>query len=658
MADLLAIGTSGVLAHQTLLSTTSNNISNVSTEGYYRQSTQVYTNNINQGCGRTETTRVIDTYNQRELLRDNAQVGYYDTIKSSLSTIDTLLSDSATGLSSSITDLFASIQSANSNPTSVANRNELLGSCETFVNKVNTLSSNIEQEYLDTNQKIEETVATINQLLDGIYTMNQQIAKGAGQGDSSSYLQMMDERDRLISELSNYMDIKTVKQDSGATLVNLTSGQTLVLNDGCAQLAVSVSSLDDSEYGLKFTYGGQYTSLKTDVGGKLGGYFEACSNLKKVQSQLGKIALTLADSLNQQNKNGLTLENKVGGDIFTLPTQNVTSTSTTATMTMDFIPGKSSNITGNDYLFTVGAGNTYTLYEKIDGEFVEKETGNITGNNLTFEEYGFSISINGTLATNDKFLVQPTIDFGNTFDAIITHPEDLAFASVVRGSQNSQNQGNATIALNGVTNTDANSAFTIDAQDRISLNTDAPTKIVVDDNANYQVYDANNNLIGTAPQSTNGQNIMANLVDAGGNLVFADAATYPGYDFSISGVVKTGDSFSIELNTDGFADNSNGILMQDLEQAKLVQGQTNRTISESYSALVSDVGTDIKVATINYDAAVAKQEQTKTLNESVSGVNLDEEASNLVRFQQCYSASAKIISAAQTVFDSLLGAMG
>ena len=123
-------------------------------------------------------------------------------------------------------------------------------------------------------------------------------------------------------------------------------------------------------------------------------------------------------------------------------------------------------------------------------------------------------------------------------------------------------------------------------------------------------------------------------------------------------MIKSGDNFSIEINLNGFADNSNGILMQDIEQAKIVNGTVNKTAAESYSSLVSTVGTNVKIANINLEAATAKQEQSKTLTESAKGVNLDEEAANLVRFQQSYAASAKIISAAQTIFDSLMGALG
>ena len=268
MADLLKIGTSGVLAQQQLLQTTSNNISNVNTAGYSRQENIIYTNVINQGCGYVQTRRVLDNYAERELLRDNASVSYYSALTEGLSNVDKILSDSSTGLSPVVTELFGNIQSANNNPTSVANRNELQSSVELTVQRINTISSNIQTEYRTANNKIVEAVDKVNQLLDGIYKMNGQLISSASRGaDSSSYLQMQDERDRMITELSTYLDIKTVAQPNGSLYVNMASGQTLVLGDGCAKLFAEPSQLDESSYELKFTYGNSKTTLKQDVGG-------------------------------------------------------------------------------------------------------------------------------------------------------------------------------------------------------------------------------------------------------------------------------------------------------------------------------------------------------------------------------------------------------
>lgn len=708
MSDLLKIGTSGVLAQQTMLQTTSNNISNVSTVGYSRQETIIYTNILDQGCGETTTRRCINTYAQKELLIDNANVSYYNARMEGLSAVDSLLSDSNTGLASSITDLFTTIQSANTDPTSIANRNELMGSIDTFAQKVNTISQNIQEQYLTANKKIEENVANINQLLDGIYKMNSNIIKSSNNKDSAAYLQMQDERDRLVTELSQYLDIKTVPQDDGSCYVNMNSGQTLVLKDGCATLGLKQSTLDNTSYQLTITYNTQNsnsTILNPAVGGSLGGYFEACDSLKDVQRETGKLAWALADKLNTQNKSGLTLTNNLGSDIFTVA-KNVACTSSASNvtgMTMSLMDGYGSNVTGNDYVVKYNSDNsgsdTWSVFEKKDGNLVELKPEELGFENddemqdafkmadpddsktIALKAIGIEFTINGNpkdVSEDVEYLAQPTLNLGYSFNDAVTKPEDLAFSSVIRCNQNSQNMGNATIALNGVTNT-LNNIFNISENtNTISLGNDAPVQVEIDTNGNYIVKNSAGEVLGMADAGTKGQNILANLYNAEAEETGADGkvlsykladpkvAVYkdyeegkvPGFDFSISGTVKGGDKFSIEINTNGSADNSNGILMQNIEQQTIVNGNVNRTVMDSYAYIVSDVGTELKVSQINLEAAEAKQEQSSNLVESAKGVELNEEASNLVRFQQSYAASAKIISAAQTIFDALISAVG
>jgi flagellar hook-associated protein 1 FlgK len=666
MADLLTIGTSGVLTHQTLLQTTSNNISNVNTKGYSRQDNVVYTNQTDQGTGVTTTRRVINEYAERELLRDNASVGYYTAKMDGLSSIDQIMSDKSTGLSSSITDLFGCIQSANTNPTSVANRNELMGSIGNFNNRINNLGSNIQQQYLTANEKICETVDKINQLLKGIHSMNSSILSATGSHENSaSYLQMLDERDSLITELSSYIDIKTVQLDSGVVNVNMISGQTLVLGDGCAQLSAEQSVLDNANYSLRLSYGGGYTTLKTSVGGELQGYFDSCEQLKDLQRQLGQMVWALTDKLNVQNNAGMTLVNTVGSDIYGLPEVMVTGTSRTSTMTMSFIEGKGSNVTANDYMIAFGDANTYEVYE-VKGDNVTKIKDGVLPaavggkHELEFEDLGFKVKLNGTPARYDQFLVQPTMDVAIDLKTVINKPEDLGLASVIRGNQDANNMGNAVFKLNGVTSTIAGSAFDIDAtQDTITLKDTAPVNIYINSDGNYEVQDKNGNVIGIALANTNGTNILENLQvsETDATKIYTDVNSFPGYDFSITGTIHKGDKYFVEINTNGSADNSNGILLQNIEQAKIVKDTINKTATEFYSGMVSEVGTVLQVSQINFDASNAKKEQSELLALSSRGVELNEEAANLVKFQQCYAACAKVINAAQTIFDSLISAI-
>jgi flagellar hook-associated protein 1 FlgK len=668
MSDMLKIGTSGVLAQRAMLQTTSNNISNVNTEGYSRQRTIIRTNILDQGAGFNTTSRILNTYAERELLRDNARVGYYTAKTEAITTIDSMLSSDATGLNPVISDLFASIQGANSAPTELSSRNSLMGNLEVFTNRVNSIGNNIQEQYLTNNRKIEESVTRVNDLLQSIYKFNSQIVEASTDTSSAAYLQMQDQRDHLITELSEIIDIKTVEQPNGSCYVNMASGSTLVLGDGCATIMVEPSSLDETEYHLGLTYNADngYTLLSDDVGGKLGGYFDAGDELRETQRNLGKVAVALADSLNKQNKSGITLENKAGDALFNLPETRVFTRSATCGMTMSFMEGYASNVTGKDYLIKINNDGTYTLNEKNGSELTEIFQGNVDDLNgtITIPDLGFQVEVSGVPAAGDEFLIQPTANVSYNLSLKINRPEDFALASVIRGSEDSQNLGNATISIDGVTNTDALSAFSMTPSDSINgavFATGAPVRVVINAAGNYEVYDASDNIIGTTLASTKGGNILANMlsdVNDPDSLVFGDAGTYPGFDFSITGTVRNGDSFVIELNTNGFADNSNGILMQNLEQAQLVQGRINQTVSAAYSDMVSDLGSTISVSNVNLEAATAKRDQTLTITEESSGVDLNEEASNLVRYQQCYQACARIISVSQTVFDSLLSALG
>lgn len=130
--------------------------------------------------------------------------------------------------------------------------------------------------------------------------------------------------------------------------------------------------------------------------------------------------------------------------------------------------------------------------------------------------------------------------------------------------------------------------------------------------------------------------------------------TYMGIAVDLNGVPETGDRFTLDFNQDASSDNRNALDMVDVEQARVLNGGTARVI-DAYGELVETAGIESNTARINSEAARAVLDQTQTLRDSVSGVNLDEEASNLIRFEQFYQANAQVISVARNLFDTLIG---
>ncbi|MGL5994789.1 MAG: flagellar basal body rod C-terminal domain-containing protein, partial [Aeromonas sobria] len=240
--------------------------------------------------------------------------------------------------------------------------------------------------------------------------------------------------------------------------------------------------------------------------------------------------------------------------------------------------------------------------------------------------------------------------------------EDLALASPLKAQKATNNVGSADIKLGGVFNTGAGSGFGANA-----LSPTAPQVVKIDASGNYQVFQANGTtLIGTAPASSKGQNLMSTIVNPfpAGTAVYANPTQTPGYEFSITGTAKANDSFTLSYNTNGFADNSNGLALAELQNKDLVRKSTNggttndkMTFNEAYSGLVMAVGNNTSQAKTLLKANESKLIQSTGIYESVSGVNLEEEAANLIRFQQSYAASAQVVSTAKTIFDTLLSSV-
>ena len=662
-SDLLSIGSSGVLAQQKLLWTTSNNITNINTQGYTRQSTTLYTNTTGLGVGMSQTNRLLDLYAQAEVRRDTSEFKYYQSAYNQLATTDQLLSDDANSISKALNNYFKAFQSANESPNTDASRESLMSQIKGISNRFQTISSSLNKQYTTINNKVEGEVKSINDLLSGVNELNQQIAKSGGNTDGTE-LNLVDQRDELISQLSEKMDIRTVAQSNGTMLVNLSTGQSLVLAGGAASLSVMQGNPDVTQTGLQLTIGTSKASLDTAVGGALGGLYEARDGLQPVQREVGQLAVALSDAMNSQNKLGMTLNNQLGSDLFTLPTSkglpDANNTGTGA-ISVAFMAGKGSDVTPNDFEVKFTSGTGFEVY-MLDGDTKSLVTSGSTPPSLfQMPNYGIEFTVSGAPATGDSLLLQPTKDAASNISVAISRGEDIALAASVKTSAAANNYGTAKISLAGVYNTGAGSNFTSS-----SLQAAAPHTVKLDGAGNYEVYDggAPATLLGVAPAASKGQNLFANMeLPLGGPKSYTDVKVLPGFDVNVSGIAKANDQFSIGFNTNGFSDNYNGLALANLQTQDMVRkgsssaADNKMTFNEGFSATVSSLGSSVSSLKTNSDAAEAKQTQSLDRFNSEAGVNMDEEAANLVRFQQAYAASAQVITTARAVFDTLLSAV-
>lgn len=663
-SDLLGIGTSGVMAQQRLLQTTSNNIVNVNSQGYVRERTLIYTNANGLGTGDMLTERVINAYAQGEVRRDTSAFYASSTRYQQLANTDTLLGDTSNSVGAAISSYFEGFHTANEAPADISGRKTTLSGLSGMVNRFHTLSAQLDKQTDTINTTIEDEAKRVNSLINSINDLNQAIIRT--QGTPEENLMLFDQRDEAIRQLSEKMEIRTVPQDNGSMLVNMSTGHSLVLNGSVAQLSVVPGNPDARESELQLVMDPNKVALNDkDIGGGIGGLFSARNDLEPAKRELGQLAAAMADAMNQQNRLGMDLDNELGGDLFSLGTSDglpYSQNTGNAAAKVSFVPGKGTEVTTFDYEVQFSSATGYEVFSvDKDGNRTSLATGTTPPATVQVAGHGIQFDLSGTPAAGDRILLQPTKRAAAGLDQLVTRAEDLALASPLKADKGKNNFGSGEIKLTGITNTGAGSGFGTNSLDPAS-----PQVVKIDGSGNYQVYAADGTtLIGVAPAASKGQNLMAALENPlGGPKVYATPTQTPGYEFSITGKVEANDSFTLSYNTDGFADNANGLALAELQNKDLVRKSSNAgtsndkmTFNEAYSSLVTGVGNTTSQAKSQLKADETKLTQSRGIFESVSGVSLEEEAANLIRYQQSYAASAQIVSTAKTIFDTLLSSV-
>ncbi|MCY7294543.1 flagellar hook-associated protein FlgK [Alteromonas sp. a30] len=698
MIDLFTVASSGLNASSQLLNTAGKNIANVNTPGYIRERTYHVTQELG-GVGRATTERVLDTFAQDQHRRDVSVLGLADTFASKTNQVDNIFANEANSLSGAMSRFFGAMQTATDEPTNVAARQLVLGQAESMMGQFATMEKFLNSKQDEINDELTTTISRANELIQNISTLNNQIRTTQFNNQDAEPGALKNQLDQSILELAELTSIHTRDNGDGTTLVNLTSGQSLVLEDGSFNLFELTGDPDLERRDLTLATPDESINIQLaepNVGGKIGGLFKFRDEvLEPTRREIGQIALSMTDALNQQNRLGMDLDGQLGSNIFTLPTfQSLNyANNSAATLLVNgrVSEGGHSSLTSADYQVTIDAVNAgptldvTVAFLNPDGSPVLDTSGNpitqtLTGvttgaGNFTPVNGGIELEFpnGGAYAVGDRFLMQPTKEAAAQIEVSMTRPEDLALASPIRIESDINNLGDVTIINSVVSNTNVDTAAPFDANasafdgaggisNGVGVG-NAPARIVFTSPDTFEVQDAGGAVITTVAGATNLDSVMAQA-QASGGWPFGAFPDYPGYDFSIQGVPKAGDTFNINFNTNGTDDNRNGLALSDLQsQDTMVRdsgsGSSNLiSFQEAYSTIVSDIGETAATAQVSQGAATAIERQSRDLFESTSGVNLDEEAANLIRFQQAYSASARVLSTAQSLFETILSSVG
>ncbi|MES2489346.1 MAG: flagellar hook-associated protein FlgK [Pseudomonadota bacterium] len=536
MTDMISSGVSALQAYSQALNTVSNNIANANTVGYSRQQATLQSNVVG-GVEVSGIRRFTDGLVVSRSLSDQSSFSRLDTFSTMASRVDGLLSGKSSGLSAPLQKFFTAMSGVASDPQSTSARQTLLSAASNLSSQFSDLQGQLDGMNAEINSQLTQSVSQINQAAQSIAQLNNSIALAQGSGQSANDL--LDQRDRLITQISQNLGISTVPQTDGSMNVFTAGGQALVLGGTSQSLKLVPNTYGNGD--LEISIGNPAVNINSQVsGGVIGGLMDVRSQLiVPTQNKLGAIAAGLTQALNAQHTQGVDQNGQIGGNFFATISGSASAANTNA--------GSSAVSVGLTDVGQIGNNNYVLRYDGSNWNLSDASTGaavTMTGAGTAsnpFVAAGMSFQVSGSAASGDSFLVQPLNHAAGQMQVAITDPAKIAAASAsALGTSGSGNNGNANL-LSG---------------------------------------------------------IGANGVLSGGTV----------------------------------------------------------SITAANIALVSQTGNLSQQISTRRDAAQAIQQQTKSDLDSVAGVNLDEEAADLLRYQQAYQAAAQVISMARDMFQTLLSA--
>jgi flagellar hook-associated protein 1 FlgK len=489
---------------------------------------------------------------------------------------------------------------------------------QNYSSQLSTYGAGIESQ-------IGGAVTQINTLSSGIAALNAQIAAGlASTGQTPNTL--MDQRDLMLDQLSQYVTVNTAKQADGSMNVYIGSGQPLVIGGTSQALTAIQDPYNASQHNIGIVTGGSTADITSEIsGGTLGGLLAVRSQvLQPVQNTLGQFSVGLATLVNQAQQAGLDLTGAAGKPMFAIgPVLTTPASTNTGAATITVGRTSLSSMTADDYTLRQ-TGGTWQLTDKTTGQVVTM-TGAGTGAS-PFIAAGVSIVVGGGAPANgDRFLIQPTAGAAASLSLLLTSPAQIAAGSSIQTTAAAANTGTGAASASVVSNPNAWVSGTY--------------KISFTSATQYQVTDSTNAVIGT------------------GNYASGTPITFNGASVTLTGAPATGDTFNVgAASSANIGDNSNAFAMIDSLSALTFNGGTT-SLSNVGNNLVSQMGVLTKQAQSNASAQKSVNQSATDTRNNLSGVNLDEEAAKMVQYQQAYSACAQLIQTSGTMFNSLLSAI-
>jgi flagellar hook-associated protein 1 FlgK len=641
MASVLNIATRSLSIFQSALATTSNNIVNASTEGYSRQRVTLSARPadragagfIGNGVEIGAIQRVTDEFAQVQGRSATSANESSETFFRQAVDTDALLSNEATNVSNTISEFFSALENLTDDPSYLPSRQTFISQAEIMVGSFNSVYTELVNQSQRIDISIEAEVAEVNTYAQALADLNVKIS-----GNAQISPDLLDQRDETLRKLSELVNVTSIEQTDGTMLVTIGNGQVLVSSANATTLAATRNAFDTSKFDI--TVGGaDITNAVT--GGSLGGITSYRNGiLDTTINRLGRMAISITDQFNTQHQMGQDLDGNLGAAFFrdvndatAIANRAAANTNNAGTLDLNVTITNSTTLTDDNYSLSWDGAN-YTLTNLTDN------TSNTFGG-LPIAQDGFSINLTaGAPAVGDTFLIRPTAYGANDMAISLIDPQRVAVGQPIRGVQNAGNIGDVELSVGLMSN---RATYVATGQP------DLPITIRFTATNAYEVRDGGGALLhGGIPYNA-----------AIENDIFPTPAPTnydPGFRFSMKGDPQVGDTFTIEENTGGVNDSRNAFQLSLIPTQRNIEG--NRyTLQEAYGQIISYVGNQANQASVNAKASEILLGQAQDRLASISEVNLEEEAANLLQYQQMFQAASQLINVVSEIFDILNAAL-
>ncbi|MCV2367380.1 flagellar hook-associated protein FlgK [Roseateles oligotrophus] len=660
MGSLLSIGIRAMMANQAAIQTVGQNIANANTPGYSRQSVVLTTPNgqfsgggfFGRGVNIQTVERAHNEFLTSRAVNSKALAHMDSTRMDKMSQLEKVFPPGETGIGASAGQFLSAMVDVTSRPSDPSARQVVMGKATELASRFSSAGQQLSELQAGVVSDMRTNVDVVNQLAEQIAMANREISGAIGTGHTPNDL--LDKREQLISKLSEFVQVSTLAANDGSVGVFIGGGQNLVLGANAETLSVTVDPYDDKRGTLSI--GGAVNGRTLDDSVMTGGSLTALlrfqnKDLQDARNLMGQMAAALSNRVNSQQALGLDLSVPAGkgvplfavGAARSLPAATNGRDATGRFLTdIKLTITNANQLQASAYKLQAdpsGVAGGYQLTRLSDGD------QRIVFDGDTVDGFKFDFTA-GPPGNGDSFILEPVGQAALDMRRVLDQTSGIAAASPLTASTIIDNKGSTTV----------NSMYAVN--DKLDK-TLAPMTITFGDpdpvdpaKLQYTLTLADGSVLNGTWSA--GQRI--------GNEPNAVPPIDLGFELSLNGVPRKDDTISIEVTKYPATNNGNAKAFLNIQGEKFI-GQrlqpdgslaVGSTINESYASSMSEIGSRVQGATYLSGVSVSVAADAEASRAGQAGVNIDEEASRLMQYQQGYQAAAKVLQAAQSIFDELM----